>query len=143
MATASVLLEGLAFGESPRWHDGALWVCDWGAQELLRFGADGSAEVVARVDSFPFCIDWLPDPTVGCWPCRRPTQAVLALADDGTLTTFCALDGSPPRRRTTRSSSIRTATSMSTGAASTSRRGGAAPGSWRWSPATARPPTGR
>ena len=56
MATASVLLEGLAFGESPRWHDGALWVCDWGAQELLRVRADGTSEVVARVQSFPLCM---------------------------------------------------------------------------------------
>jgi sugar lactone lactonase YvrE len=55
------LHEGLAFGESPRWHDGQLWVCDWGAHELLRFGADGRPELVARVESFPFCIDWLPD----------------------------------------------------------------------------------
>lgn len=28
-----VLLSGLAFGESPRWHDGLLWVSDWGAGE--------------------------------------------------------------------------------------------------------------
>jgi hypothetical protein len=27
-----VLLTGLSFGESPRWHDGRLWVCDWAAE---------------------------------------------------------------------------------------------------------------
>jgi sugar lactone lactonase YvrE len=99
MATASVLLEGLAFGESPRWHDGALWLCDWGAHELLRVGADGSSEVVARVDSFPFCIDWLPEPDGRLLAVSAADKAVLAIADDGTLETFCALDGlaaSPP-----------------------------------------------
>jgi sugar lactone lactonase YvrE len=48
-------------GESPRWHQGALWVCDWLAGEVLRFDDDGRREVVHRVDGFPFSIDWLPD----------------------------------------------------------------------------------
>ena len=56
-----VLVEGLAFPESPRWYDGALWLSDWGAHEVLRVEADGTTEVVARVDSFPMCIDHLPD----------------------------------------------------------------------------------
>jgi sugar lactone lactonase YvrE len=93
MTTASVLLEGLAFGESPRWHDRALWVCDWGAQELLHVGADGSPEVVAQVRSFPFCIDWLPAPDGRLLVVSAADKAVLTVADDGTLTTFCALDG--------------------------------------------------
>jgi sugar lactone lactonase YvrE len=96
MVAASVLLEGLAFGESPRWHDGALWVCDWGAHELLRVGADGNAEVVARVQSFPFCIDWLPAPDGRLLAVSAADKAVLAIADDGTLATFCALDGLAP-----------------------------------------------
>src|SRR5512146_2081527 len=28
---AEVLMEGIVFGESPRWHDGRLWFSDWGA----------------------------------------------------------------------------------------------------------------
>jgi sugar lactone lactonase YvrE len=52
---------GLLFGESPRWRDGALWVSDWGANEVLRFDAAGRREVMARVDSFPMCIEHLPD----------------------------------------------------------------------------------
>jgi sugar lactone lactonase YvrE len=54
--------DGLVMGESPRWHDGRLWVSDWGAGEILVMDADGSrAEVVARVDGLPFCFDFLPD----------------------------------------------------------------------------------
>ena len=28
------LMTGLAFGESPRWHDGRLWFSNWTAQEI-------------------------------------------------------------------------------------------------------------
>ena len=48
-------------GESPRWHDGRFWMCDWLAGKVLAFAADGTREVVARVDGLPFSIDWLPD----------------------------------------------------------------------------------
>src|SRR6478609_3841229 len=48
-------------GESPRWHDGRFWMCDWVAGEILVFDADGKREVVTRVDGMPFSIDWLPD----------------------------------------------------------------------------------
>src|SRR5205809_1300641 len=56
-----VLITGIAFGESPRWHDGRLWFCDWGAQELIAVDLGGKSEVIVRVPSFPFCIDWLRD----------------------------------------------------------------------------------
>jgi sugar lactone lactonase YvrE len=53
---------GLVMGESPRWHDGRLWVADWGAGEILAMDADGSgSEVVARVAGMPVCFDFLPD----------------------------------------------------------------------------------
>jgi sugar lactone lactonase YvrE len=55
------LLTGIAFGESPRWHEGRLWFADWGTQELLADDLEGESEVVARAPSSPFCIDWLPD----------------------------------------------------------------------------------
>jgi sugar lactone lactonase YvrE len=48
-------------GESPRWHDGRFWMCDWLAGEVLVFDADRSSQVVARVKGLPFSIDWLPD----------------------------------------------------------------------------------
>src|SRR5262245_37171153 len=56
------LLTGLAFGESPRWHDGRLWFSHWGAQEVVAVGLDGTSAVMVRVPTrVPFCIDWLPD----------------------------------------------------------------------------------
>src|SRR5919202_39024 len=62
MSEPRVVKDGLVMGESPRWHDGRLWVCDWGAREILAVGADGTSEVVvADAPALPFCIDWLPD----------------------------------------------------------------------------------
>ena len=59
-----LLLTGLAFGESPRWHDGRIWVADWGTQEILSIDRDGRTEVTDRFrfPAFqPICFDWLPD----------------------------------------------------------------------------------
>src|SRR3954470_17265871 len=58
-----VLMSGIAFGESPRWHDGRLWFSDWGAQEVVAVDVDGNSEVMVTVDfpSFPMCIAFLPD----------------------------------------------------------------------------------
>jgi sugar lactone lactonase YvrE len=55
------LMTGLALAESPRWHDGRLWFSDWGAREVIALDVAGRSEVLARVPSFPFCLDWLPD----------------------------------------------------------------------------------
>ena len=61
--TVHVFMTGLAFGESPRWHDGRLWLSNWGAQEIIAVDPKGKSEVVVRLPfpSFPFSIDWLPD----------------------------------------------------------------------------------
>src|SRR5215831_2380763 len=60
--SVQTLLTRLAMGESPRWHEGRLWLSDWGAQEIIAVDLEGNHEVVLRVPfSLPFCIDWLPD----------------------------------------------------------------------------------
>jgi sugar lactone lactonase YvrE len=56
-----VLMEGIVFGESPRWHGGQLWFADWGANQVIAVDPGGGHEVVASVPSFPMCIDFLPD----------------------------------------------------------------------------------
>ena len=62
MPATRTLLTGLGFGESPRWHDGKLWFCNWGFGEIMTVGPDGTSEVAARVPTtIPFSIDWLPD----------------------------------------------------------------------------------
>jgi sugar lactone lactonase YvrE len=56
-------MSGVAFGESPRWHDGRLWFSDWGAKEVIALDPAGHSEVEVRVEfpAFPMCIDFLPD----------------------------------------------------------------------------------
>jgi sugar lactone lactonase YvrE len=61
VSAPEVLMEGIVFGESPRWHHGRLWFSDWGANQVIALGTDGSHEVVVTVPSFPMCIDFLPD----------------------------------------------------------------------------------
>lgn len=62
MTAPEVLLDGLVIGESARWHDGRLWLANWGTQEVLAVDPAGRSEVMARVPTtIPFSIDWLPD----------------------------------------------------------------------------------
>lgn len=59
---AQIVVSGLAFGESPRWHDGRLWLCNWGTGEIIAVDADGNKEIVLTVPAvLPYSIDWLPD----------------------------------------------------------------------------------
>jgi sugar lactone lactonase YvrE len=68
MAAITTLLEGLAMGESARWHDGRFWCSDWVAGEVLAIEVDGPAAgrstVVARSTALPFCFDWQADGTM-------------------------------------------------------------------------------
>ena len=57
----TVLMEGITFGESPRWHDGRVWFSDWGAHQVIALDPQDGHEVVVSVESFPMCIDFLPD----------------------------------------------------------------------------------
>ena len=54
-------MDGIVFGESPRWRDGRLWFSDWGAGTVFSLATDGTPTVEAQVASFPLCIDFLPD----------------------------------------------------------------------------------
>ncbi|MGA1372177.1 MAG: SMP-30/gluconolactonase/LRE family protein [Pseudomonadales bacterium] len=56
------LLEGLCFGEGPRWHQGALWLSDMHAHEVLRVTADGQSTTVVTVPAQPSGLGWLPGP---------------------------------------------------------------------------------
>jgi sugar lactone lactonase YvrE len=86
MPELSTLMSGISFGESPRWHDGRLWVADWGAEELLAVNREGAIEVVYRVPSFPFSIDWRPDGRLLIISARA--QALLSPEPDGSLAVY-------------------------------------------------------
>jgi sugar lactone lactonase YvrE len=56
----SIFATGIKMGESPLWHDGRFWMCDWLAGEVLSFSATGERTVKARFEGLPASIDWLP-----------------------------------------------------------------------------------
>ena len=91
MPEPQMLITGIAFGESPRWHDGRLWFADWGAQELIAVDLEGRSEVVVRVPSFPFCVDWLPDGRLLIVSARD--RLLLRREPDGSLATHADLSG--------------------------------------------------
>ena len=57
----TVLMQGISFGESPRWHDRRVWFSDWGAHQVISLDPEGGHEVVVSVFSFPMCPDFLPE----------------------------------------------------------------------------------
>ena len=65
MPELMTLLGGLGIPESPRWHEGRLWFCNWIDRQVIAVDMDGTAEVMLTRDpashSMGYCIDWLPD----------------------------------------------------------------------------------
>jgi sugar lactone lactonase YvrE len=61
MAVPSVLLDGLAFPEGPRWHEGRFWFSDMHNHRVLAVDADGKAETICEVENRPSGLGWLPD----------------------------------------------------------------------------------
>ncbi len=57
----ALLLGGRGLVESPRWHDGQLWIADWTSGEILALTSDSAAEVKARIPALPLSFDFLPD----------------------------------------------------------------------------------
>lgn len=57
----TVLLDGLMFGESPRWHEGRLWFSDMLACQVMTVDLSGRTETIVRVPGLPSGLGWLPD----------------------------------------------------------------------------------
>ena len=89
MPEPNTLMTGIGLGESPRWREGRLWFADWIAQELIALDLEGNSEVMAKVPSLPFSIDWLPDGPMLITSGRN----LLHMAPDGSLETRADLSG--------------------------------------------------
>lgn len=61
MNTPDVLLDGLAFGEGPRWHEDRLWFSDMHKDRVEAVGLDGKSEVIVEVPQRPSGLGFLPD----------------------------------------------------------------------------------
>jgi sugar lactone lactonase YvrE len=94
MSDARLLIDGLGIPESTRWRGGKVWLCNWGAGEILAVSArsdnlgvsaGGDREVIARLapQTLPFSVDWLPDGRM--LVVDGPRRLLLRLEADGGL----------------------------------------------------------
>jgi sugar lactone lactonase YvrE len=94
MPEPQTLLTGIAFGESPRWHDDRLWLADWAGGEILAVDLEGRSEVMVELD-FPsfqaICFDWTPDGRL--LVVSSLDGRVLRREPDGSLVTYAELGG--------------------------------------------------
>ena len=60
-STPQTVLDGLSFGEGPRWHDGRLWFSDFHTHRVQAMDEDGKAETIVEVPKRPSGLGWLPD----------------------------------------------------------------------------------
>jgi sugar lactone lactonase YvrE len=61
VAELTTLLEGGAFFEGPRWHEGRWWVSDFYRHRVITVSSDGREEEVMEVEGQPSGMGWLPD----------------------------------------------------------------------------------
>ncbi len=80
---AEPFLDGLRFGECPRWHDGRLWFVDFYDSTVQSAGPGGDVRVEFEVPGQPAGLGWLPDGRL--LVVARKARTVLRLEDDGRL----------------------------------------------------------
>ena len=80
---ARPFIDGLHFGECPRWHDGRLWFSDFYSGEVQSASENGDVRVEFEVPGEPAGLGWLPDGQL--LVVTRKPRTVLRLASDGRL----------------------------------------------------------
>jgi sugar lactone lactonase YvrE len=58
------LVEGIVFGEGPRWHDGSFYFSDIGGKHVHRIGDAGELETIVEIPGRPSGLGWRPDGTM-------------------------------------------------------------------------------
>jgi sugar lactone lactonase YvrE len=61
MAKAEIVVEGLYFGEGPRWHEGRLWFSDFYERAVRSLGPGGDLRTELQLQCQPSGLGWLPD----------------------------------------------------------------------------------
>jgi len=88
-----LVVDGLAFAEAPRWHQGELWFSDFYTHKVCRIGADGVVAAVLDVPGQPSGLGWLPD---GRLLVVSMTDRRLLRQDPGGLVTVADLSAYAP-----------------------------------------------
>jgi sugar lactone lactonase YvrE len=80
---ARPFVDGLSFGECPRWRDNRLWYSDFYQGTVSSAGVDGDVRVEVEVPTGPAGLGWLPDGRL--LVVARKERTVLRLESDGGL----------------------------------------------------------
>jgi len=80
---ARPFVDGLRFGECPRWHHGRLWYSDFYEGTVSSAGPGGDVQVELEVPGQPAGLGWLPDGRL--LVAARLPRTVLRLEPDGRL----------------------------------------------------------
>jgi sugar lactone lactonase YvrE len=83
------LLDGGAFFETPRWHDGRWWVSDFYREAVYAVTAEGAEEQILEVAHQPAGLGWLPDGAM--LVVSMKDQRVLRRDPDGTVSVHADL----------------------------------------------------
>ena len=95
MPEPRLMLDDRVMVESPRWHDGRLWLADWGTSEVLAVDETGAVErVLGGLGGLPLSIDWLPDGRL--LVLAGGSRRLLRREPDGSLVTHADLGGLSP-----------------------------------------------
>jgi len=90
-ASLDLLVDGVDFGEGPRWHDGRLWYSDFYQRAVYTVTSDGKREAIhADLDDRPSGLGWLPD---GSMLVVLMTTRQLVREVDGALVPYADLSG--------------------------------------------------
>jgi sugar lactone lactonase YvrE len=85
-----ILLKGLGFGESPRWHQNKLWLSDMNLRQIMTVDVNGNSEKIIEVPGQPSGLGWLPE---GRFQVVSMTDRRLLRLNQGVLTEVADLRG--------------------------------------------------
>lgn len=89
--TWELLVDGVDFGEGPRWHDGRLWYSDFHQRAIYSVGVDGDRSVEhGDLGDRPSGLGWLPDGTLLVVFMTR--RMLMRVGDDGVFKVHADLD---------------------------------------------------
>src|SRR5260370_17651388 len=88
MRTLKVLLDGLAFPEGPRWHDGKFFFSDMHAHQVVAVDMAGERGVIWGGPNRPAGVGWLPAGrnVLGFVTARKLTRPLAARAEKAAST---------------------------------------------------------
>jgi sugar lactone lactonase YvrE len=93
MPDVTVFTSGLHFPESPRWHDGHLWLSDITGRAIHRYSPSGEGGPYARLDTEPSGLGFAPDGSI--LAVDMPGRRLLSVTGTG-ATVIADLSGYAP-----------------------------------------------